>query len=189
MFSQFKTIGLHTKNKQKINNISIEPFPNDKFPCLHTVSITRIASEVNPYCFVKCMFEQTELIYPAAKTSRASHFLNSTDATLSVVSVNMDLIKCDASAAAINLCRLFFFFRSLSAAHLHPSIPLKPADWQQHNSRGCIKNTLGQRKKLRLDLSDRKYLLQNELSANVLMHHHRVSVVTYGLAECTPRHF
>lgn len=116
-------------------------------------------------------------------------FLTSRAEALSVVSVNTDLIKC---VMPLPLRLIFATFSwSLSAAHQHPGIPMRPTDWQQHKSRGCIKNTLGQRKELRLRLSDGEYLLWNELSAGVLMHHHRFSdnVVTYGLTECTPKHF
>lgn len=96
---------------------------------------------------------------------------------------------CDASATMINLGQLFLGPCPPPTCIL--ASPASPPNWQQHKSQGCIKNTLGKRKKLRLGLSDREYLLGNELSTDILMHHHCHfdNVVTYGLTKCTPKHF
>lgn len=143
-----------------------------------------------------CQWSQSILFYLTAWSNRAHSslsmhpfFLISHDAALSLISVNMDLIK---SVMPLQLWLIFAtFFWSLSAAHKHPGIPMWPTNWQQHKSQGYIKNTLGQWKELGLHLSDRWYLLSNVLTTSILMHHHHLSdnVVTYGLTECTRKHF
>lgn len=108
------------ENTDTVNNICPKRHHNEKLTCLWMLSMTWIASEVNLYCFIKCRFEQTEIIHPAAETSRASRsslffFLTSTDAALSVVWVNTDLIKY---VMALQLWLIFATFSwSLSAAH------------------------------------------------------------------------
>lgn len=61
---------------------------------------------------------------------------------------------------------------SLSTAHPFPGLPMRPTDWQQHKSQGCIKNTLDQRKELGLHLSGGEYLLSCVLNAASLVYHH-----------------
>ena len=176
------------ENAQKINNVGTAP-QWEIYLTTHDID------DIN------CLWGQSVLFHQMHVWTNWAHlsggrdklsipfFCTFRDAALSVVSVNTDLIKC------VMLLPLRLIFAtlswSLSAAHLHPGIPMRPTDWQQHKSQGCIKNTLGQRKELRLRLSDGEYLLWNELSAVVLMHHHHLSdnVVTYGLTECTPKHF
>lgn len=96
----------------------------------------------------------------------------------------------NASATMIYLCH-FFPSQLLFAAHWYPGIPWRLPNWQHHKSHSCIKNTLGQRKKLSIGLSDRTYILWKELRVGIFMHHHCHfdNVVTYGHSQCTTKHF
>lgn len=95
---------------------------DEKFTCLHMVSMTSIASEVNPYCFIKCAFEQTELIYPAVETRRASRFFFYflRRGPLSGLSQYGFDQMCYVSAALINLCHLFLVPVCRPLASWHP---------------------------------------------------------------------
>lgn len=152
---------------------------------------------------INCLWSQSVLclsftagLIHSSPCGRPGLFWTSRDVALAVSSVNVDFDQTlDACVALINpshrqtpppLPR-----QSPSAAHQRPGIPVRPAEWQQHKSHGCIKNTLGQRKELGLHLSDTESLFCDVAPLGDLMHHHRLSdnVVTYGLTKCTTKHF
>lgn len=116
------------ENTDTVNNICPKRHHNEKLTCLWMLSMTWIASEVNLYCFIKCRFEQTEIIHPAAETSRASRsslffffFDFHRRSPLSGLSqYGFDQIR-DGSAALINLCHLSLVPVCRPLASWHPS--------------------------------------------------------------------